>query len=217
MEKFGERWKNYTSRIKNNWNEKVKEDDIVLIPGDISWAINLKEIIEDIKFIENLPGIKIIGKGNHDYWWMTQSHLSRFIDENEIKTCKFLFNNSFKYENTIICGTRGWLLPTDDDFKDEDEKIFNRELGRLELSLKHGLLTYEEGDEIIVMLHYPPYSTDMEMSAMVDLLKKYKVSRCVFGHAHGNVCDRYFEGVLDGINYSLVSADHLRFNPTQLK
>jgi len=215
MDIFGERWYNYMERLKKNWIEVVKDEDFVIMPGDISWATYLEQAYADFEFIEKLPGRKIISKGNHDYWWTTLSKLNKFLDANNFKSISFMHNNSFSIEGITFCGTRGWKCPGDDDFAREDEKIFERELQRLELSLKSSC-DKVGGEKIIVAMHYPPFNAKREPSKFVEIMRKYNVQRCIYGHLHGAGFKSAVLGNVDGIEFNLVSADFLNFEPLKL-
>ncbi len=158
-------WANYTDRITANWNRLVKEDDTVILPGDLSWALKLEDTLADFKYLEGLPGTKIICKGNHDLWWSTKKKIEEFFKKNEIKSVKLLFNNAFLVENIAVCGTRGWFY----DAADTDKKVVLREAGRLETSIKEAL---KLGSEPIVFLHYPPVYSDMVCEEIFEILKK---------------------------------------------
>jgi len=214
MDVFGSRWADYMSRLKQSWENTVKDGDTVIIPGDISWATYIEQAVADFEFIEKLPGKKIISKGNHDYWWTTMGKLDKFLDSNGFSTIKFMHNNSYIMENSILCGTRGWKCPGEDDFSSEDEKIYKRELIRLELSLK----TVPENlrENVIVALHYPPFNSDGKPSGFVDMIRNYGVKICIYGHLHGAKTSRAVEGLIENTQYILVSADHLGFVPLQL-
>ncbi|MGB4438911.1 MAG: metallophosphoesterase, partial [Sedimentibacter sp.] len=153
MNVFGDNWINHEEKIIRNWKTNVGEDDLVLIPGDISWAANLEDAMGDLLRIEELPGTKIIGKGNHDYWWATSNKL----DKLNLKTIKFLKNNSYEYEGTAICGTRGWDTMEEHSEDESNKKIFLREMNRLKISLD---AAKKSKNPIIVMLHYPPFDSD---------------------------------------------------------
>ena len=140
MDIFGDNWTKHEEKIKKDWNEKVKEEDLVVLPGDFSWATYIEDTIPDFEYLNSLPGKKIMLKGNHDYWWTTVTSMRKFLKENKFQNIDFLYNNSFEYENKILCGTRGWSL-VDEEI---DEKLINRELGRLELSLQDGAKKAEE-------------------------------------------------------------------------
>ncbi len=214
MDIFGGRWMNYMEKLKENWMNTVGENDYVIIPGDISWATYLEQAIKDFRFIESLPGKKIISKGNHDYWWTTKSKLDEFLNMNLLKSISFMHNNSFIIENYILCGTRGWKCPGEDSFNAEDRKIYNRELQRLELSLKS---IKERDKEIIVAMHYPPFNTKDDYSQMIQIMKDYNVGTCLFGHLHGESAKNVFSGVRNGIEFKIISADLLGFSPIKIK
>ncbi|OPZ89793.1 MAG: Calcineurin-like phosphoesterase [Firmicutes bacterium ADurb.Bin419] len=215
MDIFGERWYNYMERLEQNWLETVGEKDYVIVPGDISWATYLEQAYEDFCFIDKMPGRKIISKGNHDYWWTTLSKLNKFLCVNEFKSISFMHNNSFDIEGITLCGTRGWKCPGDDGFNEEDRKIFDRELLRLELSLKSAAQNSNDG-HIIVAMHYPPFNSKREPSQFVEIMGKYNVKRCIYGHLHGAGFKSSVVGEVDGINFDLVSADYLNFKPLSL-
>ena len=215
MDIFGDRWSNYMEKLKILWEETVTKEDTVIIPGDISWATYLEQAIEDFKFIESLPGSKIISKGNHDYWWTTSNKLNKFLVSNKFSTIAFMHNNSFKIGDIVLCGTRGWKCQGDDNFSAEDKKIYNRELQRLELSLKTS--GCNEVESIIVALHYPPFNSKGESSDFIDIMCKYKVKVCIYGHLHGDSVKNAVIGKVEGIDFKLVSADNLNFYPIKLK
>lgn len=214
MDVFGGRWSNYMEKLKTNWESVVGPEDFVLVPGDISWATYLEQAVEDFCFIDALPGIKIISKGNHDYWWTTMSKLTRFIEERRFSTIRFLHNNSIRIGKVVLCGTRGWKCPGDGDFSAEDEKIYRRELQRLELSLKSTGAGAD--DTVIVALHYPPFSAKNNSSEFVEIMMRYQVKQCIFGHLHGDSFKSYFMGDSGDIRFQLVSADYLEFKPLRL-
>lgn len=221
MDVFGPRWANYMDKLKENWCSAVGEDDYVVVPGDISWATYLDQVYEDFRFIHELPGKKIISKGNHDYWWTTRSKMERYVSENGFSSISFMHNNSFSIEGVTICGTRGWEIPGETGFSAEDERIYQRELQRLELSLQRGKSDISSNpafaDNVIVAaLHYPPYDSRGEYSGFIDIMKKYDVQLCIYGHLHGDACRDAVEGMLDGIMFRLVAADHLGFMPQLL-
>ena len=211
MNIFGNNWTDHPERIRKNWLEKVKEEDLVVLPGDFSWATYIEDTIPDFEYLNSLPGKKIMLKGNHDYWWTTVTSMRKFLKENNFQNIDFLYNNSFEYENKILCGTRGWSL-VDEEI---DEKLINRELGRLELSLQDGAKKAEENKEIIVFMHYPPITKNKILSEeemkFIELMKKYNVKRCYYGHLHGNSIYDAVEGKIQGIELKLVSADGLDF------
>ena len=209
MDIFGINWENHTEKIKKDWIEKVKETDTVLIPGDFSWETYLEDTYKDFEFLDSLPGRKILLKGNHDYWWTTLTNIRNYLKENNFNTIDILFNNSFEFENFIVTGTRGW-----DYTKSNERKIIEREIGRLELSLKDAKKKSEDKD-IIVCMHYPPISKnylDNEFERKIlYLLKEYNVKRCIYGHLHGTSHSGAITGVVEGIKFDLVSVDYLDF------
>ena len=212
MNIFGENWDNYENKIKQDWLNKVKEEDTVVLGGDFSWGTYLEETIDDFKFINELPGTKILLKGNHDYWWQTIKSMDKFLKENSFGNIYFLHNNSYFADNKIIVGTRGWNF----DFNDSDfEKIYARELIRLELSIKDGIQKFGEDKEIICFLHYPPITRNMIengiKSRYLELLNKYNISKLYYGHLHGASLKEAVEGNIDGVELKLVSSDYLKF------
>ncbi len=210
MDVFGSNWEGYMEHIQRNWCDKVNDDDLVLVAGDISWATYLEQAGPDFRYIEELPGKKIISKGNHDYYWSTRSKLDNFVEREGFSSISFIHNNAFFFDGLAIVGSRGWKNPDDDGFTPEDEKIYNRELDRLKISLKH---TEGFDGTIVAMLHYPPFSASGKPGGFVELLKSYGVSICIYGHLHGKRCSNPIAGEHNGIRYHLVSADYLRFSP----
>lgn len=206
MDVFGNNWDNYVERIEKGWKDAVKEDDAVIINGDISWATYIDDALSDFKFIASLPGIKLISKGNHDYWWETQKKLTDFLIKNDICGIYFIHNSSFLYKDCAICASRGWITPNDKDFKESDRKMYERELGRLRLSLKMGAEKNPKGG-LIAALHYPPEA------GFIDILDEFGVKMCVYGHLHGKSA---VEHKPKRENFHLVSADFLRFKPKLL-
>lgn len=211
MDIFGDNWENHAKKIKNNWIEKVKMEDTVILPGDFSWATYLEEAKADFNFLNALPGKKILSKGNHDYWWTTVSKMKSFLEECNFENIDFLHNNSFLIENKIIAGTKGWVT----NFKNkENVKILKRENLRLDLSINDGIKKYGEDKEIIVFLHYPPFYKEpvSEEFDFIKTLHKYNVKKCYYGHLHGDSHKEAIEGNIDGIEYKLVSSDFLGFD-----
>lgn len=207
MSKFGDHWDNHQFNIEKNWVNKITEKDIIAVPGDISWAMSLDEVSEDLHWLHTLPGTKIMLRGNHDYWWKKIKYLNSLYD-NMI----FLQNDSTLINNVHIAGSRGWLCPGSLYYKTADEKIYLRELQRLELSLKSCKL--KPGQAIIVLMHFPPFNEKREHSGFMDLFKKYNVKRVIYGHLHDQKSfNNAIIGGWQGIEYSLVSADYINFNP----
>lgn len=210
MDIFGDKWKNHCEKIKNNWLEKINDNDTVLIAGDISWSLKAEDSVYDLDWINDLPGRKIISKGNHDYWWTSISKLNSMYEKT-----KFIQNNYYTYDNYAICGTRGWICPGSNSFTLKDEKIYKRELIRLRLSLEAA--KKDNYDNIIVMLHYPPTNEKFEETEIIKIIKEFNVEKVIYGHLHGPVLSgKLFEGEIDGVEYILTSADYLNFNPKQI-
>ncbi len=210
MDMFGQKWEQHTEKVKKNWIEQIKDDDLTLVPGDISWGTRLEEADVDLKWLDALPGKKVVVSGNHDYWWASTSLLN-----NRYKTIHFLRNSHFMYGGFAICGSRGWLCPNDTEFTSHDEKIYRREALRLKMSLDSAVRAGAE--KIIVMLHYPPTNDKKEPSAFTEIINEYGVKTVVFGHLHGNErSKRALSGVVDGVSYNLVSADCINFKPIEL-
>lgn len=214
MDVFGGKWQGYMEKIPKRWRAVVDEDDTVVIGGDISWGINLSESLPDFQLLNELPGKKIILKGNHDLWWNTVGKMKRFFEENGIKNIDFLFNNCFIYDNIGICGTRGWFF--EENFKEcHDEKIFRRELIRLETSLKAAKAQGVE--EILCFLHYPPIFPNFRCGEIIELMQRYGVTRCIYGHLHSDSLRYAVTGVHEGIDFMLTSGDYIDFTPILLK
>lgn len=210
MDIFGEKWIKHDEKIRENWINKITDEDTVLIAGDISWSMKSSDSKADLDWINDLPGKKIISKGNHDYWWSGISKLNSMYDNT-----KFLQNNFYAYEDYAICGSRGWILEGSDRFTEKDKKIFNREIIRLRLSLDKAK---EEGyEKFIVMIHYPPINEKREVSAFTEIFKKYGVEKVIYGHLHGPSLATAFNGEHEGINYIITSCDYLNFDPIQIK
>ncbi|MBM7582042.1 putative phosphohydrolase [Caldicoprobacter guelmensis] len=204
MDVFGEHWFQHWERIKYNWISKVGPEDVVLIPGDISWAMKLEEAKPDLESIGQLPGRKIIIRGNHDYWWSSISKVRKMLPDNMFA----IQNDSIFFEGIAFCGTRGWTVLEAREDVQHDIKIFNRELNRLKLSLDSA----KGAREIVVMLHYPPFDERGNENDMAKLIRQYPVKHVVFGHLHGASLSSAVEGYMDGVTYHLVSCDYLNFD-----
>lgn len=206
MDVFGGAWVGYMQKLKEGLSVVRPEDTIVLL-GDLSWALDLPSAREDFAWIDQIPGRKIILKGNHDYWWSTSTKFYKFCQEHDFSNQWILHNNHYEYNGVAICGTRGWFFE-EDRSGEHDEKIFKRELLRLETSLKAaGSLPK------IVFLHYPPRYKGYECPEIINLLKENNVRQCFYGHLHGASHALAIEGIWDGIDYKLVAADRLNFQP----
>ncbi len=202
MNVFGEKWNNYEDKIKNDWISKVNENDFVIIAGDVSWATYLDEALNDFKWLDALPGTKIILKGNHDYWWETVTKMNRFLNDNGIQTIKFLYNNCIETDNYLICGTRYWASEEETD----NDKIFNREIERAKISLDSAIKIYKEENRIkpiIMCTHYPPDQL------LLEELRDYDISLWIYAHIHSNY-EEHLANTRD-IPSLLTSCDFLNF------
>ena len=209
MDVFGENWRGHAEKIKDGFSG-LTEDDLCVLCGDLSWGMGLEGTREDFKFIDALPGRKLILKGNHDYWWSTATKVKRFFADNGISTIDILYNNSFDYGEFAICGTRGWFYE-EEKGDGHDRKIMTREVMRLEASLNAA------GDKKkLVFLHYPPVYQQYQCPEILELLKKHEVRLCCYGHIHGRGRSLAFNGWRDGTEFRLVSADHVSFAPVKL-
>ena len=207
MDIFGATWENYLDTIKEDWNNKVSEEDVVLMSGDMSWALKLEEATKDLEYLNSLKGKKVIIRGNHDYWWKSISLLRKELPQNIYP----LQNDAIKFNEYIICGTRGWVVPErNKPYVEQDEKLFKRELIRLELSLQSAnALKTSDLDKIICMIHFPPFNSNFDTSEFTNLIEKYKVDKVVYGHLHGKQSRSVNHINLNGIDYFLTSCDKL--------
>lgn len=210
MDIFGG-WKDYHRRIEENWHATVKPDDTVVIAGDISWAMGLEQSLKDFAFIQSLPGKKLLVKGNHDYWWTTRSKMEKYFAANCLDSLQIIHNSCVLVGEYALCGSRGWML---EDGDTHDEKISAREALRLEASL---IEAQRSGKQPIVFMHYPVVFGEQIAADLLDIMLKYEVKECYYGHLHGTACKYAFEGAYLGINFKLISADHLGFKPMLIK
>lgn len=213
MDIFGGTWDNYTERMMKNWNSIVTENDIVIVPGDISWATYIEDAVADFSYVNSLNGKKLILKGNHDYWWTTVNKMNNFLKENDFDTIEIIQNNAIMYNDIAICGTRGWTIPSSASMSD-DRKIFEREKQRLILSLEDAKA--KKAKEIIVAMHYPPIDKSTYNSDFIDIMSTYGVNICIFGHLHAQAHAFAPTGNHSGIELKLVSCDYLNFIPALL-
>lgn len=210
MDIFGDNWEDHQNKIINNWKEIIKEDDTVLVLGDTSWAMNMKEAKEDLDIIDNLPGKKVFIKGNHDFWWSSLSKL-----KSAYKEITFLQNSYYKYENIGICGTRGWLCPNEVKFNEDDEKIYKREQLRLKMSLEAAIK--DDCEELVAITHYPPTNDKLEESEFTKIFEEYNVKKVVYGHLHGaESFEMGLKGVRNNVEYILASSDYIDFKPIKI-
>ena len=237
MNIFGENWNDHEEKIKENWLKTVSKEDTVIHLGDFSWAMNLEDTVKDFEYLNNLPGRKIMMKGNHEYWWTTITNMKKFLEEHNFKNIDFLQNNSFEIEDKIICGTRGWSLNTMET--ENSKKIIAREAIRLELSIQDALKknmdikenlqnniideNYKKdavkkiNKEIIVFMHYPPITNQNIKTEFMKILKKYEIKRCYYAHLHGNSIQEKVEGNVEGIEFKLASSDSMNFKLLKIR
>lgn len=232
MEVFGDKWIGYIEKIKENWKKKITKDDVVIVSGDISWGMTLEESLEDLKFLNDLPGLKLLLKGNHDYWWESKRKMENFFEKHNLNTFKILYNNSYNINGINIYGTKGWSYSEEGDFKN-----LRREGIRLKISgdsFKNENRSKEEQSSKdkninICIMHYPPFLKEKDLENIkkleeftkeemknidyINIMKEYNTKICFYAHLHGKAHRRAFEGNLDGINYYLVSGDYLDFDP----
>lgn len=207
MDIFGSRWQNHAEKVADFWNGLVTDEDVVILPGDISWGLRQEEAMADLTWIHGLPGRKVIIKGNHDLWWTSVSKLNKLFDD-----ITFLQNKCYMAGDAAICGSRGWVCPGSDGFSAHDEKIYKRELIRLELSLKEA--EQMGAKHLISALHFPPTNDKLQPSGFTDLMAACGVKTCVYGHLHGKEAfKKGLKGRLDGVEYKLVSLDYLEGKP----
>lgn len=211
MDIFGGAWKGYRDKLVSSFSDCLKDGDMLVICGDFSWGMSLEESLADFKLISSFPGKKVFLKGNHDYWWETVAKMTRFFEENSLKDLQFLHNNCIFYNDKVLCGTRGWFYDPSDKTAG-DEKVFRREVMRLEASLKSAHAT-GENKEVICFLHYPPILSSGRVEPIIELLHKYGVTRCYYGHLHGESLRGAVNAVVDGIKYQNISADNIGFRP----
>lgn len=216
MDIFGELWQDHALRLEQAWRETVSQEDTVIVCGDISWGLRLQEAESDFKWIRNLPGRKVIFKGNHDLWWQSAGKLNRLYgDENMVfvqNKCHVVQADGIK---VAICGSRGWICPGEADFTAEDRKIYDREIGRLRLSLDEGKASGAR--KIIGVLHFPPTNDKLQESGFTELLSRYGVATCVYGHLHGKEAfKKGMKGIFNGVRYELVSLDYLNACPKEV-
>lgn len=200
-------WTDYEQRLEKNWRRLITDDDTVVLAGDISWCMNLEEGLADFRFLDSLPGRKIILKGNHDYWWATKKKSDEFFEKHSLTTLNILHNNAYTAGDFAICGTRGWFFDAESD---ADKKVVLREAGRLKMSIQ---AAKETGLEPVVFLHYPPLNLTQKCDEIYNVLVEEKISRCYYGHLHSYSHAGAFNGVSDGIRFSLISSDFLAFCP----
>ena len=222
MARFGRHWDNYEPKMMENCHREIGENDILLLPGDLSWALKPKNAVEDLKYIASLPGHKVLLRGNHDYWWGTVSKNQRLVESLGLTGIYFLQTNAYRFHDdenaVIIVGTRGWLFPSDPLWKqDTDQRILDREVGRFKISLEEAEKMREEGDTVIAMTHFPPFDRTLEASEFTRMMTEAGVTDCVYGHIHHRESPFILQGhVLDDVRYHLVACDQIDFSPLRV-
>lgn len=209
MDVFGGSWENYVEKIRLGFSS-LHADDVCVLCGDLAWGMTMEQALPDFQFIEALPGKKILLKGNHDFWWSTAKKAYSFFEAHDMHTMDILNNNCYFYEDYAICGTRGWFYE-EDAAGTHTGKMLAREALRLEASLKAA-----EGKPIYCFLHYPPIYQGYKCPEMLELLDKYEVERCYYGHLHGYTHRRAFEGMREKTEYALIAADYVAFQPVKI-
>ena len=208
MDVFGPGWAGHIQRLEEAFS-RLGEEDVTVLCGDTSWGIDFAESLEDFRWIDRLPGRKLIVKGNHDYWWNTAAKMERFFEEKGFTTLRILHNNCLWYADTALCGTRGWFY--EEEKPGQSQKVFNRELMRLETSLKAA------GEaEKLCFLHYPPFYTGYRCEPILELLERYQVRACYYGHLHAASHRLALQGRHGRVEYHMISADYLKFRPEKI-
>ncbi|MBQ6663349.1 MAG: metallophosphoesterase [Firmicutes bacterium] len=210
MDVFGPVWADHDKRVSENWHRLITDEDLVIVCGDISWGLRFEEAQADLDFVAELPGQKVLIKGNHDLWWTSISKLQAYD-----RRMFFVQNNTFRWGDMAICGTRGWICPGTEGFEEHDQKIYDRELIRLRMSLEAGRASGAEN--LICALHYPPSNDKFQPSGFTALLEEYDVRTCVYGHLHGKeVFRKGYKGNWNGVEYKLVSLDYVNAEPVRI-
>ncbi len=211
MDIFGPRWKDHKRKIAKNWKRMVEPEDIVLVAGDLSWALKLQEAKPDLEWIGRLPGLKLLIRGNHDYWWTSRGKVNSVLPDGMMA----INANAWSRDDLSVVGTRGWNIPGTSRFDENDQKIYLRELNRLRIALKQ--VSQKGRRRIIAMLHHPPLTKTISSSGFTDLLESFSVSACVYAHFHGEDQKIAFEGTRNGVSYFFVSCDYLDFQPRKIE
>jgi len=205
-------WADHIPRLERNWRAAVTVDDTVVLPGDISWGMTLDEALPDFQFLHGLPGTKIIMKGNHDYWWNSRKKIEELWAAHCLSSLRLLHNNAFAAEGHVLCGSRGWFF----DCGDPEQKIVLREAGRVRASIQAGKKLLDNEEKLLVFLHYPPIVNGQACAEILDVLISEGITRCYYGHLHGQSIKWAHRGLHEGIQFDLVSADALGFMPKRL-
>ena len=218
MEFFGHQWAGYIDRIVEGWKNTVKPEDTVLIPGDISWATYIDKADEDFAFISSLPGRKLLSRGNHDYWWTTMKKLDEYFDAHSFPGMELVRTNVVEADGCLISGTRGWMSEAGKSEDPDKKKIYDREILRVGLCIEELKKADPDHEKThILMIHYPPLTTQQEHTGFSELIKEAGIDICVYGHLHGRSHKYVKEGEIDGTRYICASADYLGFKPVLVK
>lgn len=212
MDIFGGAWENYVDKIAAAWNAKVSDEDLVLIAGDISWAMSLENAVPDLKFISAWKGRKVILRGNHDYWWKAIGGVRRILPQGMYA----VQNDCVRVDSVLVCGSRAWTSPDGKQFTAEDKKIYDREILRVRMSLDAMRAARQAGDSVVAMTHYPPFNSRLEPSPFTELFTEYAVDAVVYGHLHGRDCRVCRKAVVGGIPYYLTSCDQVENDPVEI-
>ncbi len=213
MDIFGGNWLNYIEKIRADWKTKVTDEDIVLIGGDISWAMNLSDAEPDLISLADLPGKKVLIKGNHDYWWSSISRVRDILPDGFYA----LQNDSIKFDNVVICGSRCWSVPGSNDFSEQDMKLYLRETERLKLSLNSAKKSLNEGDKLVALIHFPPFNVRRENSNFTDVFESFNVGAVIYGHLHGKDVRADKLVIKNGVKYYLTSCDQVDNKLTEIE
>ena len=205
-------WENYVDRLKENWNSTVNDDDTVIVPGDISWAMKLEDTYTDFRFVNNeLKGSKIFLKGNHDYWWSTAGKMNKYLEKSGFDRIRILNNNAYRIGDICVVGTRGWINDGTDVF---DAKVLAREEGRFRMSVAEGI---KLGGELTAFIHYPPVYNGEKNEYILRVISEYGIKRCYYGHVHGKAShSKAFTGQYQGTEFRMISADYIGFMPEKI-
>lgn len=204
-------WDHYVDRLERNWRALVAPEDTVVIAGDVSWAMRLADTAADFRFLNRLPGRKLLLKGNHDYWWTTRRKMDDYLQQNGFGSLGIIFNSMESYGEYGLCGTRGWFFDAEPD---ADKKVLMREAGRLEASI---CAAEQAGKKPIVFLHYPPVVCGAECPELMNILRAHRIERCYYGHLHGPAIRRAVQNAVDGIHFRLISCDAVNFCPVRVE
>lgn len=213
MDIFGEKWENYLDKIKTDWQAKVSDDDVVLIAGDISWAMTEEEATKDLEFFNGLKGKKIIIRGNHDYWWTGISKVRKILPENVYA----IQNDAIKIGEYIFCGSRGWTVPETEHLTEHDKKIYERELIRMDMALASAKVLQTNNEKIVVLIHFPPFNSKRQKNDFVTMFEKYGVDSVIYGHLHGKHSRNYTKEKTNGITYYLTACDQVENQLVEIK